>query len=52
MEVNIELVNSVLVSAIYELNDESEAGRDRAWEAGYVTAMIHAAETVLELAGE
>lgn len=44
----IKLATALLDNAANTLSDEERKGYDADWVAGYVTAMIHAAETMLE----
>ena len=45
-----QLIDAMLENAACMLSDEERTCYDQTWLAGYVTAMIHATETVFELA--
>lgn len=49
---DMKLANALLENAAYTLSEDERKCYDPDWLAGYVTAMIHAAETVLEYEDE
>lgn len=46
------LINALLDNAARMMSDEERDEYDSSWLAGYVTAMIHATETIFEASHE
>ena len=46
------LINALLDNAAHMMSDEERDEYDSSWLAGYVTAMIHATETIFEASHE